>query len=138
MATVDIRQYEWNDLTIIVGGMPLTKARGLKYTTKIEREALYAKGRKPHSIQSGNISYEGELTLLQSDYERLVEAGGGTVLSLSMDIQASYGNPSQGQPMITDRIIGAQFTEEAKELKQGDKQMEITLPFIALDIQKQV
>jgi hypothetical protein len=48
-----------------------------------------------------------------------------------------YGNPSQGDTLITDKIIGLQFTEEEKSIKQGDKFMEITLPFIALEIQYQ-
>jgi hypothetical protein len=29
------------------------------------------------------------------------------------------------------------FTEDAKEMKQGDKFMEVTLPFIALRVQNQ-
>ncbi len=135
---VNTRQYEWADITIYLMGRMLNKARGIKYTRKIEREPVYAKGNKPHSIQSGNISFEGEIELLQSDYEALVQAGGGTVLSLQLDAVVAYGNPAQGHPVITDRIIGMQFTEEAKEMKQGDKHMTITLPFIALDIQNQV
>lgn len=38
----------------------------------------------------------------------------------------------------TDRIVGLRFTEAAKELKQGDKFMEITIPFIALRVQNNV
>lgn len=135
---MDSRQYEFADITAIVGGRDITGLRGLKYSEKVEREPLYAKGRYPHSIQSGNYSVEGEITLTQSELELLIAAGGGSVLNIITDIVVSYGNPSNGDVMITDRIVHAMFTESPKEMKQGDKSMEITLPFIALRINHQV
>jgi len=133
----DSREYEWADLTLILGGRDLTGIRAVKYTEAIEREPLYAKGRNPHSIQSGNIDYKGEIKMLQSEYEALVKAGKGTVLSLSLDGLFAYGNPADGNALITDRAVGIRFTEAAKELKQGDKFQEITLPFICLNIKNQ-
>jgi hypothetical protein len=132
----DSRQYEWADLTVIVGGRDLTKIRGIKYSEKIEREAVFAKGRNAHSIQSGNITVEGELMMLQSEYEALTKSGGGSVLGLSVDAEVSYGNPPDAN--VTDRIVGLRFTEAAKEFKQGDKFQEITLPFVALAVQNQI
>jgi hypothetical protein len=133
----DTRQYEWNDLTLLLGGRDVTKFRGLKYTTKQEKELLYAKGNLPQSIQKGNIAFEGELTLLQSELETLRQSGKGSILNLQLDAIVSYGNPSNGDVLITDAIMGLQFTEDPKEMKQGDKQMEITVPWIALRIENQ-
>ncbi len=137
MAIINGRQYEFADLTLVMGGRDVTGFRGIKYTNKQEKEAIYGKGNRPISIQKGNISYEGEITLTQSEYETLVAVGKGSVLSLNLNAVCSYGNPAQGDVMIVDTIIGLQFTEGSKELKQGDKFMEIKLPFIALDIQAQ-
>mgnify|MGYP003491345869 FL=1 len=131
------RQYEWADLTLILGGRDVTGIRGVKYSEKAEKEALLAKGRHAHSIQTGNIAVEGEITLLQSEYEALVTAGKGSILGLSLDGVFAYGNPAVGDPLITDRVIGISFTEAAKEFKQGDKFMEITLPFVALAVKNQ-
>lgn len=131
---MDTRQYEWSDVTLIIGGRDITGVRGIKYMEKIEREALYAKGRKPYSIQSGNISYEGEITLLQTELDALIEAGEGTITSLSVDCEYNYGNPSNGDDLKTDRMEGIRFTESAKEMKQGDKFMEVTLPFVAINL----
>ncbi|MGV8814745.1 MAG: hypothetical protein ACOH2D_11615 [Gelidibacter sp.] len=128
------RQYEWADLTLLLGGQDITGIRSVKYSEKIEREAIYAKGRYPVAIQSGNVAYEGEISMLQSDYEALVKAGKGSVLSLSLDGLFAYGNPSAGDMLVTDRAMGIRFTEAAKELKQGDKFMEVTLPFVCLKI----
>jgi len=133
----DSREYEWADLTLILGGTDITGIRAIKYTEKIEREPIYGKGRHPHSIQSGNIAYEGEIAMLQSSYEALVKAGKGSVLSLSLDGLFAYGNPSAGDALIQDRASGIRFTEAGKDIKQGDKMQEIKLPFICLNIKNQ-
>lgn len=132
------KEYEWADMALLMGGRDVTGIRGIKYSEKIEREAIYAKGRYPHSIQSGNVAYEGEITLLQSEYEALVKAGKGSVLNLTLNAVVSYGNPLNGDAMTTDMVENLRFTEAAKELKQGDKNMEVTLPFIALRVKNQV
>lgn len=131
------REYEFADLTAVVGGKDITGLRGLKYTTKQEKELLYGKGNEPVAIQKGNKSYEGELTVLASELETLRLNGGGTVLDLQIDIVAVYGNPTKGDMMVTDVLQGVAFTEEPKEYKQGDKFAEITLPFIFLRLNKE-
>lgn len=131
------REYEWPDVTLVLGGRDLTGIRAIKYTEKIEREAIYAKGRNPHSIQSGNVSYEGEISVLQSEYEALVFAGNGSIMGLSLDAVIAYGNPLNLDMVITDKLLGIRFTEASKEFKQGDKFMEMKLPFIALEVKNQ-
>lgn len=130
------RQYEWADISLVLGGRDLTGIRAIKYTEKVEREAIYGKGKNPHSIQSGNASYDGEISVLQSEYEALVQAGNGSIMGLSLDAIVSYGSQESGS-VITDRIIGIRFTEASKEMKQGDKFMEMKLPFMCIDVQHQ-
>lgn len=130
---VNTREYEWSDVTVVMAGRPVTGLRGVKYTAKQEKEALHAAGNKPVSIQRGNKTYEGEVTLLQSEYEALKIASGGDLLDASLDIVASYGNPTHGDVATTDILVGVEFTEDNTEWKQGDKFQEKTLPFIFLD-----
>lgn len=135
----DSREYQFSDLSLVVQGRDITGIRGIKYTEKIEREALFAKGKFAHSIQSGNVSVEGEITVTQSEYEALVTSGKGSVLNLkNLTAMCSYGDLSSGDPVINDSIEGIYFTEGAKQFKQGDKFMEVTLPFLALRVNKQV
>lgn len=129
----DSREYEFADLTLVLGGKDITGFRGVKYTSKQEKEAIYGKGNLPHSIQKGNKSFEGEIFLLQSELETLIaNSDDASILSLQLDAVVCYGNPANGDVMVTDVLQGIQFTEEAKEIKQGDKFMEVTLPFIFL------
>lgn len=130
---VNTREYEWADITVVLAGRPVTGLRGVKYSSKQEKELLFAKGNKPYSVQRGNKSYEGEVTLLQSEYEALKAACGGDILDASMDMVVSYGNPSNGDAITTDMLIGVEFTEDPTEWKQGDKFEEKSMPFICLD-----
>jgi len=129
---VNTREFEWSDISLVVAGRDIKGFRGVKYSEKQEKEALYAKGNKAHCIQSGNIAYEGELTLTQSEYETLRLAMGGSILSGSLSMVVAYGNPSKGDVMVTDALSGCEFTEDATEWKQGDKFQEKSLPFIFL------
>ena len=124
------REYQWSDVRLTVGGRPITRARSVRYKRSKEKELLYGAGNEPVSIQSGNVSYEGEVAMLRSEYETLAANGGGSVLDLQVDIVVSYGNPPD--VMVTDKLMGCQFTEEENSMAQGDKNEEITLPFIFL------
>lgn len=127
------REYEWSDVNVVAAGRPVTGIRGVKYSSKQEKEVLHAKGNKPHSIQRGNKTYDGELTVTQSEYEALRAASGGDILDISIDIVVAYGNPSKGDVITTDLLMGVEFTEDNTEWKQGDKFQEKSLPFIFLD-----
>ncbi len=135
----DSREYEFADITLIMGGKDITGVRGIKYTVKQEKEAIYGKGNDPIKIQKGNRSYEGEITCLQSELESLILASDDkSILSLQLDAVVCYGNPAKGDVLITDVLQGIQFTEETIEMKQGDKFAEIKLPFIFLRKKAQV
>lgn len=129
----DSREYEWADLTILIGTRIIVGARGVKYANKQEKELIYGKGNEPYAIQKGKKSHDGELTLAMSEFLALQnESPTKSVLDLQVNITVCYGNPEQGDVMHTDKLMGVQFTEEPQDMKQGDKFSEHTLPFIFL------
>ena len=127
------REYEWSDISVVLASRLVTGIRGIKYKIKQEKEHLHAKGNKPHSIQHGNIEYHGEISLVQSEYLALRKACKGNILNARVDIVVSYGNPTQGDVITTDTLIGCEFTEDNTEWKQGDKSLEKAIPFLFLD-----
>lgn len=131
----DTREYEWSDITLIVAGRNVVGFRGVKYSEKQEKEILYAKGSKGHSIQCGNISYEGGARRTASlRYAlRYSTACAARTLKGRVSMIVTYGDPSRGEPMLTDRLEHCEFTEDTTEWKQGDKFQEKGLPFIFLD-----
>ena len=130
----DSREYEWADVTVVMAGRDVTGIRGVSYNADQEKEALYAKGNKPHGIQHGNKSYAGAVRILQSELDALTAAAGGDVLDARFDLVVAYGNPSRGDIVKMDLIRGAEITSVPKGLNQNDKFMEIELPIVALDI----
>ena len=98
------KEYEWADIDVVMGGRSVTGIRGIKYDTKKEKEQIYAKGNKPHAIQSGNYEHSGEITLLQSEYNALRQAAKGDILNVSLDIVVAYGNPSRGDTVTVDTL----------------------------------
>lgn len=129
----DSREYEWADMTIMIGTRTLTAIRGIKYSTKQDKTPIYGKGNLPYAIQKGNKSNEGELTLNMSEMLALNAASPtGSLLDLQVDITVCYGNPSQGDTMHTDKLMGVQFTEEPNDMNQGDDHSEHALPFVFL------
>lgn len=133
------REYEWADISVVAGGVPIAGFRAVSYKREREKEAMFAKGRKAHSIQAGNESVTGSITFTQSQLEALEVATGGNLLTTKLDIVVSYGaelNVASAASAVisTDIIVGAEFTEYEKGMSQGDKFMEIEMPFLALDI----
>ncbi len=137
--TINGRQYEFADITLIAGGRDVVGFQGIEYTEKQDKEVIYGKGNKPVSIQKGNKGYEGSLDLLQSEVNTLQElaraaTGSTSLMGLNINAVVCYGNPTQGDVMTVDRLFNMQFTELKKGMKQGDKNMKISLPFICTDI----
>lgn len=132
-------EYDWADVEIHLAGRKVIAAKGVKYKISQEKEEIYGAGFEPLAIGHGNKKYEGELTLLQSEIEALQEAvGAGSLLDIrNLDIVVSYA-PKDSGPIKTDIIKGVEFTEIEKGMQQGDKFMEVSLPFIALGIQYNV
>lgn len=131
------REYEWSTVTVIMGGRDVIGIRAVEYKESKAKELIYAKGNKPVSIQHGNYSYEGKVKLLQSELialETAANEAGSDLLDISLNIVVSYGNPSKGDTIHMDVLQGVEFTEKPKNFNQGDKFMEVELPFLMLDV----
>ena len=134
---INAREYAWGDVSIVLFGQPVLGIRGIDYNQKKNKEALYAAGRYPKSIQHGRRESEGTLTILQSELIALnksaIAAVYTDILDVDMDIQVAYADAS-GITTI-DRIVKASFTELPQALKEGDMNQEIAIPFVALYIE---
>ena len=133
------REYSYCDVQATILGRPLTGLRGIEYTAKKSKEAVFGAGINPKSIQHGRREYEGTLTVMQSELEALnraaKEAGYTDCLDLEFDIVVTY---TSGETVTTDIIRCASITEFPKGMKEGDLNSEHALPFIALGIDTNV
>lgn len=133
------KEYSYCDLQATILGRPLTGLRGIEYTAKKAKEAVFGAGINPKSIQHGRREYEGTLTVLPSELEALnraaKESGYTDCLDLEFDIVVTY---ISGETVTTDIIRCASITEFPKGMKEGDLNSEHALPFIALGIDTNV
>jgi hypothetical protein len=130
----DTKEFGWANVSAVMLGKEIKGLRGVSYKVSHEKEHIYARGNEPVTIGRGNKKYEGELTLLQSELEALISAAGTghDVTDLPpFDVVVAYV-PNASTTIITDIIKGCEFTESEKAFKQGDKFMEVKLPFVAM------
>lgn len=130
------KQYSFSDVRVIVLGREIEGFRGVSYKISQEKEHLHGRGKKALSIQSGPQTIEGELMLLQSEVIALTTAiqlvdPKAKLTDVSFDIVVTYG---EGTTAKTDVIRSCEFTEYEKGMENGDKFMEVSLPFLALDV----
>lgn len=134
------RECQFSDISVSLLGKTLTGLRGITYDMEEEAEHLYAQGKMPNSIQTGNVKPTGTLTLLQGEFEELDkhcrDAGYnrgllGVPYKL-VNITIVY-QKDDGDPLSTDTLLGVKFTKKGKGMKSGDKFKEVELPFLYMD-----
>ena len=132
-----VKEYEWADVSLLFGGSPLVKFTGFEYGSDTEKEHLYAGGNKPIGIQSGNKKPAGSVTLLGTALDIVnaaaVAAGGEDITDIEFDVAFTY-KPVGTRPVVSDVVKGCQVSGYKKGMQQGAKKMEVTLPFLCMDI----
>ncbi|OUL63105.1 hypothetical protein [Flavobacterium sp. AJR] len=137
MSTFSSKQYAWSDVSISIGGRIIEGITEVEYTVKQEKETLRGRGNNPHKVTRGNKSYEGKITIWQSELEAMVlSAPNADILDLTFDVIVSYV-PSDGGKTVIDVLTGCEFTETKKSMKQGDKNMVVELPIVFLGVKAQ-
>lgn len=136
MITINYREYAWGDITVTLFGQPVAGLRGISYKTSKEKGELYAAGRNPRAIQHGKRKCDGTLTITQSELQALNRSaqakGYNDILDVDFNIVICY--ISDNAIISTDIVKLASISELPQEMKEGDLNMEIALPFIALGI----
>ncbi|MEG2067704.1 MAG: hypothetical protein RRZ65_08720 [Tannerellaceae bacterium] len=140
MTRINGKDYVYCDLRVFLLGCEVTGLRGIEYKVKQQKEVLYASGLKGRSVQKGKKEYEGTITLLQSELIALdraaQEKGYEDITDIDFDVIVSYV-PANGI-VTTDKLVNVSITEIPRGMKLDDLNMEIALPFIALDIESNV
>jgi len=129
-------EFAWRDISIVMLGSAVIGARDISYTATQEKEHIHGTGDEPLGIARGQKSYEGSITLLQSEVKKIQNQlpKGSDLLDIQPFIIAVSYIRAGGAEIETDRIEGAEFTELPKGMGNEDRMMEVELPFIATKI----
>lgn len=137
MADFSSEEYSWCEMTIDWGGRIIEGITEIEYTKKQEKGVLYGRGCDPHKVLRGNKSYEGKVSIWQSELEAMTrDASDKDILKLNFSIGVSYV-PHDGGQIVRDTLISVEFTEVKKGMKQGDMNMIVELPIIFTRIKNQ-
>ncbi len=134
-------EYGFVDLQVVMLGRPLATLQGLRFKEMQEKSNVYGAGAKPIARSRGQITYEGEVKILLSDYLAILQSQGngsnGALKIKPFDIIASFA-PSVGSVITTFVLVYTEFTEVEVNVNQGDMGIVMTLPIIFGDLKNNV
>lgn len=142
MANVNIRTSEcaWHQTELKLLGRTVKGLRGFSYKKTAEKEHLYGAGNDPLDIQDGNKAYEGSITVLGYELDQLNETARlvGFADITEVPHEAIVATLKYQKTKLDKKVFiaisGIAFSEWGSEMKQGDKNREVQLPFKCMNI----
>jgi hypothetical protein len=132
MPTLNSNKFSYNDMTVRLGGQVLFDATGLEVEFGYEHEEVRGKGGKAQAINEKNFGVSGTLSMLQGDFEAIVEQYGTGYQKKYFQITWNFQDDNGS--LKTHIIVGLKLGKTKLALKNGDAFMQIDIPFLALDI----
>ncbi len=128
----------WKKCEAYMNGVKITGLRGFTYEKESDDEPIYAGGDQPIAIQSGNVSYRGNLKAFKSDIDAMNKAaqaqGYNDITEVNNLVLVKVYKP-EGQTLLqTDTLTGVKISKLTKGWDQGAKFMEIDLPYNFLNL----
>lgn len=130
----------WANFEIKVLGRTIKGLRGFGFKKSVEKEYLLGAGDEPIDIMSGTKKYDGSIKILGFEIDALNKAasvaGFGDITEVPHEavvITCSFKRRIT-DPISTYTASGVAFTENGVDLEQNAKHREITLPWIAMNI----
>jgi len=133
-------EFAWSHTTVKLLGATLIGIDGWGFNKKFDKEVIYGAGDEPLDIQPGNKSYDGTLDLKKYEVDKLndaaLAAGYEDITEVPHEAITIVTSFKKSQVDKTRTIVatGVAFSALPQSMKQGDKQMPINLPFVAIKI----
>jgi len=132
--SVNGKYFSWEDITIFLPQGALLDVQDIEYSDEKEVEEVYGKGSKPVGYGRGNYKGAGKLTLKREGYDQLMaycKTQGKAFYGLDpFPITVSYANSNDAP--VTDKLKDCKFTKRDFKGAQGDKSVNVELPFIII------
>jgi len=139
--TVRSSECSWTNAQVMLLGRTIKGIKGWEYKETIAKEFIYGAGNEPLDIAEGEVKNEGNLKLLGFEADALNKAaqasGYKNITRVPTDsiVITIRLQKSKTDPVTTVTISGVAFTETGGAMEQGAKTREVTLPFLALNIE---
>lgn len=131
--------YNWAQVRIQFSNMttPIIGVTSINYTSSREFENIYGAGDQPIARSSGNVTFEGSISLLKDEVKRIQDASplGDITLLSSFDIVVSFRSDIADK-ITTEVIKTAQFTSNPTTINQNDKMITVELPLVFAGVKR--
>lgn len=133
-------EFAWSHTTLTILGAKMVGINGWSFNKKFDKEVLYGAGDEPIDIQSGNKSYDLNVDLKKYEVDKLndaaLAAGFEDITEVPHEAIVITTSFKKTDADKTRTIIatGVSFTSLPQSMSQGDKEMKVSLPAIAMKI----
>lgn len=133
-------EYAWKDIEVSYMGRIIGRLLEVKYSVEVEKKHIYGRGNNPLGVQIGNKKVSAEIKVGQSELEAMTRKAqelrpGADITDISFNINVAYVKDVE---VVRDRIRDFSITKMEKGMKQGDTDMEVSLPGLAMGIEYNV
>ena len=131
-------EYDYRDLNLQLNGLTLATAEGVSLWKRVDKSLIYGEFDEAKAVVQGVKNYGGNLSIRQSDFERLsflydFTDIDGFVVTATFAISTPNALTPEGH-FTTYTAYGVAFTDWNLERSNGDGYGVINLPFICRNI----
>ena len=128
-------EYGWADVVLAINGVPVSGITAISYGEKQDVANIYGAGRYPVARGKGRITPSAKITLLASEVLAIQSQVPNRRLQdiAPFDITVTY-LPDSGI-VHTDKIRNCQFTENKRDIKEGDMSIGVELELVPSHIE---
>lgn len=131
MALINGIEYSYAQITMLIGGVPVTGVAAINYDDDQEKMHNYGLGKAPVSRSYGKYTAKADVTLHASEVEGFTKvAPNRDILQIPpFDIIVTV-LAVQGQAGFVHKIRNCEFTNNSREMKEGDQRFDVKLNLI--------
>lgn len=134
---INNNRYSWASVRTTINGIYIPDITAIEYSREREKELDYGAGYKPKGKIYGKEKCTAKITLNMEVVQKLREIAipfGGSIVDLPEFIITVSFLPNIGLPLVTHTLIGCEFLKDTVKSAVGDKDMNVELELIVMDI----
>ncbi|RXK57568.1 hypothetical protein ESA94_20430 [Lacibacter luteus] len=135
------KECAWAQVSMKLLGANIIGLRSFEFKENLEKELIYAAGKKAIDITMGNESASGTLTLLKFEFDKITDAaqaaGYKNILHVphpAILLTVAFKLNPQTPIRIIEAPMGIAITDQTLAMAQNAKMMEVPLPWIAQEL----
>lgn len=134
-AMINGRLHGWNDITMNVGGTPVSGVQAINYKDNQVIDNVYAAGKFPTGRGEGQVSFEGNITLLKEEVDSLVNAiPSGRLQDYPEFPITVVFLPEGSNNFTTHQLLYCRFKNNGIDVKSGDSSVATQIELAIGDI----